>query len=246
MSIIAIYNLKGGVGKTSTIVNLAYLAAAEGYRSLLWDLDPQGSTTFYYRIKPKVKGGAKKMVQGKRDLDSAIRGTDFDNLDLLPSDFSYRKLDLALSATKQPVRHLRAMLKPLKKSYDHLFLDCPTSLSTLSESVFFAADVLLVPVIPTTLSLRTLDQIQRHVRKKAARPPRVLPFFCMVDRRKKLHKEICTAYANAKDGFLTTTIPFASAVERMGLERAPLPSYDRRSRATQAFKTLWKEVQEKL
>ena len=246
MSIIAIYNLKGGVGKTSTIVNLAYLAAQDGVRTLLWDLDPQGSTTFYYRIKPKVKGGVKKMVRGKGDLDPAIRGTDFDGLDLLPSDFSYRKLDLALSATKQPLRRLRAMLKPLKKSYDHLLLDCPTSLSTLSESVFFAADLLLIPVIPTTLSLRTLDQIQRHLKKKATKPPRLLPFFCMVDRRKKLHKEICAAYADEKDGFLTTTIPFASAVERMGLERAPLPSYDHRSRATKAFEALWEEVKGKM
>ena len=94
----------------------------------------------------------------------------------------WTKLDHALDTTKQPVRHLRMLLKPLKKSYDHLFLDCPTSLATLSESVFFAADLLLIPVIPTTLSLRTLDQIQRHLKKKAARPPRVLPFFCMVDR----------------------------------------------------------------
>lgn len=246
MSLIAIYNLKGGVGKTSTVVNLAYLAAREGCRTLLWDLDPQGSTTFYYRIKPKVKGGAKKIVQGKRDLDAAIRGTDFSNLDLLPSDFSYRHLDLTLDATKKPIRHLGRMIKPLKKAYDHLFLDCPTSLSTLSEGVFFAADALLIPVIPTTLSLRTLAQIQQHLKKQAPRPPRVLPFFCMVDRRKTLHKEICAAYADGKDGFLTTAVPFASAVERMGLERAPLPSYDRRSRAAKAFEALWEEVKETL
>jgi chromosome partitioning protein len=246
MSIIAIYNLKGGVGKTSTVVNLAYLAAREGCRTLLWDLDPQGSTTFYYRIKPKVKGGAKKMVQGKRDLDPAIRGTDFANLDLLPSDFSYRQFDLTLDATKKPIRRLGRMLKPLKKAYDHLFLDCPTSLSTLSESVFFAADVLLIPVIPTTLSLRTLDQIRQHLKKRAPKPPRVLPFLCMVDRRKALHKATCAAYADGKEGFLTTVIPFASAVERMGLERAPLPSYDHRSRATRAFEALWDEVKETL
>ena len=105
---------------------------------------------------------------------------------------------------------------------------------------------MLIPVIPTTLSLRTLDQIQRHLRKKAVKPPRVLPFFCMVDRRKTLHREICAAYTDGKDGFLTTTIPFASAVERMGLERAPLPSYDRRSRATKAYEALWEEVKGKI
>ena len=246
MNILAVYNLKGGVGKTSAAVNLAYLAAQDGYRTLLWDLDPQGAATFYCRVKPKVKGGAQKIVQSKRNLDPAIRGTDFDNLDLLPADFSYRKFDSTLDATKKPVRHLATLLKPLKKEYDLLVFDCADGLATLSESVFFASDLLLVPVIPTTLSLLTLDQVKKHLKKKAKRPPRMLPFFSMVDRRKRLHKEICATYADGKDGFLTTTIPFASVIERMGLERAPLPSYDHRSHATLAFKTLWDEVKGKM
>ena len=246
MSIIAVYNLKGGVGKTAAAVNLAYLAAQDGYRTLLWDLDPQGAATFYCRVKPKVKGGAQKIVQSKRNLDPAIRGTDFDNLDLLPADFSYRTFDSALDATKKPVQRLASLLKPLKKEYDYLILDCADGLATLTESVFFAADLLLIPVIPTTLSLLTFDQVKKHLKKKTRRPPKTLPFFSMVDRRKKLHKEICAAYADGKDGFLTTTVPFASAVERMGVERAPLPSYDRRSRATLAYKALWDEVKEKL
>ena len=143
MSIIAIYNLKGGVGKTATAVNLAYLAAQNGNNTLLWDLDPQGGATYYYQIKPKVKGGAQGIVQGNRDLFEAVRGTNFDRLDLLPADFSYRLLDQALDATKKPVRRLDKLLKPLTKAYDHLFLDCPDSLSTLTESVFFAADLML-------------------------------------------------------------------------------------------------------
>ena len=246
MSIIAVYNLKGGVGKTAAAVNLAYLAAQDGYRTLLWDLDPQGAATFYCRVKPKVKGGAQKIVQSKHNLDPAIRGTDFDNLDLLPADFSYRNFDSTLDATKKPVRRLATLLKPLKKEYDHLIFDCADGLATLTESVFFAADLLLILVIPTTLSLRTFDQVKKHLKKKTERPPRTLPFFNMVDRRKKLHKEICAAYADGKDGFLTTTVPFASAVERMGVERAPLPSYDRHSPATHAYKALWKEIKGKM
>ncbi len=246
MNTIAVYNLKGGVGKTSAAINLAYLSARDGHRTLLWDLDPQGAATFYCRIKPKVKGGAQKIVQHKRNLDPAIRGTDFDNLDLLPADFSYRTFDSTLDATKKPVRHLASLLKPLKKEYDHLIFDCPDGLATLSESVFFAADLLLIPVIPTTLSLLTFDQVKKHLKKKTKRPPLTLPFFSMVDRRKRLHKEICAEYANGKDGFLKTTVPFASAVERMGVERAPLPSYDRRSTATRAYQALWEEVKEKM
>ena len=246
MNILAVYNLKGGVGKTAAAVNLAYLSAQDGYRTLLWDLDPQGAATFYCRIKPKVKGGAQKIVQSKRNLDPAIRGTDFDNLDLLPADFSYRTFDSTLDATKKPIRHLATLIKPLKKEYDHLIFDCADGLATLTESVFFAADLLLIPVIPTTLSLLTYEQVKKHLKKKTKRPPRMLPFFSMVDRRKKLHKEICATYADGKDGFLTSTVPFASTVERMGLERAPLPSYDRRSRATLAYKALWEEVKGKM
>ena len=94
MKIFATYNIKGGVGKTATAVNLAYLAARDGYRVLLWDLDPQGAASFLFRVRPRVKGGGKALIQGTRPVDDAIKGTDFDDLDLLPADFTYRNLDL--------------------------------------------------------------------------------------------------------------------------------------------------------
>jgi cellulose biosynthesis protein BcsQ len=90
MRIYATYNIKGGVGKTTTAVNLAYLAAESGLRTVLWDLDPQGAASFMFRVKPKVKGGGRALISGKRPLDDAIKGTDFDNLDLIPADFTYR------------------------------------------------------------------------------------------------------------------------------------------------------------
>ena len=74
MKVVATYNIKGGVGKTSTAVNLAYLAARDGLRTLLWDLDPQGSATYLFRVKPKVKGGGKALVAGKRTLDDGDQG----------------------------------------------------------------------------------------------------------------------------------------------------------------------------
>ena len=79
MKIIAVYAIKGGVGKTATAVNLAYLSANSGLKTLLWDLDPQGASSFYFRIKPKVKGGSKDLIAGKRDLDGLIKGSDFEN-----------------------------------------------------------------------------------------------------------------------------------------------------------------------
>jgi len=100
MKIIACYNIKGGVGKTATAVNLAYLASHEGARTLIMDLDPQGAASFYFRVKPKIKGGLKTLMDGKQSLDELIKGTDYANLDLIPADFSFRNMDLFLEKTK--------------------------------------------------------------------------------------------------------------------------------------------------
>ena len=148
MKIVALYSIKGGVGKTSSAVNLAFIAASKGYRTLVWDLDPQGASSYYFRIKPKLKGGSKDLIAGKRELDGLIKGTDFENLDLLPSDFSFRNLDLILDTKKKPTQQLKKLLKPLVEEYDFIFLDCPPNISLLSEAVFEASDVLLSPIIP--------------------------------------------------------------------------------------------------
>jgi len=151
MKILATYNIKGGVGKTASAVNLAYLSARDGARTLIWDLDPQGAASYYFRIKPKVKGGSRGFLSGKRDLDEAVKGTDFDGLDLIPADFSYRNLDLDLADSKKPLKQLLKLLRPLGEFYDVMFLDCPPSISLVSENVFYASDALLMPMIPSTL-----------------------------------------------------------------------------------------------
>ena len=107
VKVLATYNIKGGVGKTSAAVNVAALAAADGLRTLLWDLDPQGAASFLFRVRPKVRGGGRKLVRGRSDVTDVLRGTDVEGLDLLPADFSYRHMDLALDATGKPTRRLR-------------------------------------------------------------------------------------------------------------------------------------------
>ncbi len=246
MKIFATYNIKGGVGKTAAAVNLSVLSARQGYRTLVWDLDPQGAATFYFRIKPKIKGGSKALLKGKRELDDLIKGTDYENLDLLPADFSYRNMDLVLEDSKKPTRRIQKLLKPLSEEYDHIFLDCPPSISLVSENVFEAADALLVPIIPTTLSLRTLLQLSDFLAQNAPRQVELLPFFSMVDKRKKLHRDVVDSLPKERRELLASAIPNASDVERMGIQREAVASFARMSAAAQAYEALWDEIKERM
>jgi len=239
---VALYNIKGGVGKTSAAVNLAWAAAEEGARVLLWDLDPQGAASYLLRVRPKVRGGGAKLVSGRSDATTLLKGSDHPRLDLLPADFSYRNMDLALDATKRPTQGLRRVLAPFAGDYDYIFLDCAPAISLASESVFGAADVLLVPLIPTPLSLRTYDQLRGFVADEVRKPrPQVLAFLSMVDGRKALHRDIAASLAD--DGaVLAGVIPAASDVERMGLARRSLAQFAPRGRAALAYDALWAEL----
>ncbi|HEY2312513.1 MAG TPA: ParA family protein [Streptosporangiaceae bacterium] len=245
MKILATYNIKGGVGKTSTAVNLSYLAAADGYRVLLWDLDPQGAASYLFRVRARVKGGGKALIEGSRSIDDAIKGTDFSGLDLLPADFTYRNLDLMLDAAKQPSRRLAGLLAPLKKEYDVVFLDCPPSISLLSESVLHAADLLLVPLIPTTLSVRTLDQLTEFVGGFNGQKPDILAFFSMIDRRKRLHTQIAADLPAQRSDFAGAVIPALSVIEQMSVHRAPVTAFAPRSQAARQYRDLWHEARDR-
>jgi cellulose biosynthesis protein BcsQ len=242
----ATYNIKGGVGKTSAAVNLAYLAARGGARTLLWDLDPQAASTFLFRVKPKVRGGAGKLVRLKSEVHGLIRGTDFERLDLLPADFSYRHMDLALDGFKKPTTRLARVLEPLADEYDYVFLDCPPSISLVSESVFEAADALLVPIIPATLSARTFAQLDGLV-EGGVGGLQVLAFFSMVEVRKSLHRQVM-ARVRAQHSFqmLGAAIPSADEVERMGEERNAVSEFAPGSRAAMAYEALWWDVRRRV
>jgi chromosome partitioning protein len=245
MKILATYNIKGGVGKTATAVNLSYLAAQDGYRVLLWDLDPQGAASFLFRIKPRVKGGGKALIRGQRSIDDAIKGTDFAGLDLLPADFTYRNLDLVLDAAKQPAKRLASLLAPLRSEYDLIVLDCPPSISLLSESVLHAVDLLLVPLIPTTLSVRTLDQLTEFVSGFNGHRPDIMAFFSMLDRRKRLHTQILQDLPTQRPDIATSAISALSLIEQMSVHRAPVTAFAPRTAAARQYRELWREARER-
>lgn len=242
MSILALYSNKGGVGKTAAAVNLAYLAAAQGWRTLICDLDPQSAATFYFRVKPKLPVSAKKYISGGKALHKSIKATDFERLDLLPAAFSLRHLDITISDMKRSRYRLQKMLLPFQKEYDLIVLDSPPTINLLAENIFVAADTVLVPVIPTTLSFRTYVQLLDFFKKKKYRRKKIWGFFSMVDRRKTIHRETQIQMRATEKNLLETAIPYLSAVEKMGVERQPIFGYAPRSSAARAYQSLWNEI----
>lgn len=244
MRVVAIAGAKGGVGKTAAAVNLAVLAAESGFRTLLWDLDPQGAATHCFRAKARVKGGASRLLGGKRDLHTYVRRTDVELLDLLPADPSFRVVDTVLSSRRWPDRVIRKLLRPLDPTYDVVILDCAPGLGVATESVLAAADLVLAPIIPAPLSLRSLDQLSDFVDSHRAGLP-VLAFLSMLDERKVLHRQV-VAQVRGDRRFALAAVPVSSAVERMGMEQVPAIVASPTNLAAVAYRRLWAEVEDRL
>lgn len=241
MKTIAVYNIKGGVGKTAAAVNISYYAAKEKVKTLVWDLDPQGAASYYFKVKPRVKGGTKKLIKAK-ELDSFIKETEIPNLDLIPADFSYRHMDLVLDDAKKSTRRIKTLLEQIRDDYDVVILDAPPNISLVSENIFNAADFMIIPVIPTTLSLRTYDQIIKYFSGEELKGVKILPFFSMADRRKKMHKTIMEEGENLLKNTLQNVIPYSSVVENMGIHQKPVGEYSPNSIAARAYHDLWGEI----
>ena len=242
MITIALYSMKGGVGKTAAAVNLAYLASAAGFRTLICDLDPQGASSYYFRIKASRGFNSSKFIKGGRNIDENIKGTDYPNLDLLPSKLSYRNLDLALDDMKKSKWRLRAVFQEVENEYDYLFLDCPPGISLVSENVFNAADYIFIPLIPTTLSVMTYEKLLDFFTKKEYESKKLYAFFSMVESKKSLHIEMMEKIGSGGENILRTRIPYRSDIERMGVYREPLPAYLPQSDSARVYRELWEEV----
>ena len=246
MIVLATYNLKGGVGKTAAAVNLSYLASLRGHKTLLWDLDPQGAASFYYRIEPTTATDPSTLLDRKRGLAAAVRGTNYPGLDIIPADFGYRNLDVALSEFRKPTTRLGKLLAPLAEDYDLAFADCAPHLSLASENVFDMADWLLVPVIPTPLAVRAYAQLREFCERGKLTSKKLLPFFSMVDGRRQLHRDLVTQFAKEHPEVLRSFIPYTSQVEKMGEQRAPVPTFAPTSPGARAFGALWGVICERI
>ncbi len=243
MKVIACYSNKGGVGKTATSVNLAYASAMKGRSTLLCDLDPQGASGFYFRVKPSKKLQNKAFFKDVKGFLDAIRASDFDNLDLLPANLTYRDFDIFLSRMKNSRSRLKKALKELDSDYDVVILDCPPNISLLSENVFKTADKIVVPVIPTTLSVRTFEQLNDFFKENEYQRKKIMPFFSMVQKSKKLHKETMITLRKNYKSLLKNYIPFSSEIEKMGVHRAPVVTFAGKDFAAKAYSKIWNEIE---
>ena len=240
MRTVAVYSTKGGVGKTTTAVNLAWEASRD-YRVLLWDLDPQGAATYLLEVKAKVRGGVDALIRGKSEMSHAIRATSYKNLDVLPADESYKDLELVFDAAKRPTQRIAKVLETVADEYDVVILDCPPGASLVADNALHAANLVVVPLVPSPLSLRSLDQVNRIV-AASARPAQVLAFLSMVDRRKLSHRTAAEALPRDYREVLDLVVPSTVVIERMWAERAPVGVYASSTEAARAYAQLWAHV----
>jgi len=246
MTILALYSNKGGVGKTASTVNLSYMAARSGYKTLVCDLDPQSSTTYYFRVKPKLENSPKKFAKGDKSVEASIKGTDYENLDLLPADFTHRNLDVAFDKLKHSKERLQKILEPLQQEYDIIFIDCPPTINLIAENIFNAANRLLVPLIPSTLPARAYKQLLTFLEETGYNLNQVYVFFSMIDRQNKTHRETGREVFNVYDRVLRSPIPYLPQIEQMGVYREPVAAYAPGSSAAQAYQNLWAEIQQQI
>ena len=263
MKALALFSIKGGVGKTAAAVNLAHLAARGGARTLLWDLDPQGAASFHLRIRPKLGGGVRRLVKRKNRLAEAVKASDFAGLDMIPADPSLCRLAFELNDLGDPLARVGRLLRPLRDDYDLIFMDCAPGLSLVSDAIVRASDLVLVPIIPTPLSLRACAQLLDHAGTKAhqgakardaakvrqgaeAHEAAIMPFFSMADRRRRLHRDLMIEFADRSPECSRIFIPYATEVEQMGHRRLPLAAFAPSSAPARAFEQLWDHVARRL
>ena len=248
---IAIVNQKGGVGKTTSAVNLAACVGAHGYRVLLCDIDPQGNATSGLGVnKRDVQKSTYDMLIGEASAEEIRLSTGFAGLDLLPANINLAGAELEISMLDNRETRLRRALAPLKADYDFIFLDCPPSLGLITLNALCAVDTVLVPIQCEYYALEGLSQLMGTIRQIKRRYNPLLELegvlLTMYDGRLNLTQQVVSEVKR----FFPQKV-YASVIPRnVRLSEAPSYGqpvwyYDKSSRGAQAYDALAKEFLKK-
>ena len=252
MKVISITNQKGGVGKTTSSINIAFYLSKMGFRTLLVDFDPQGNATSGLGIdKNSLSGTMSEVILGQRFLKDVIISTEWENLFVAPATPVLANTEVEITKLQGRFSRLKAALASVNESFDFVIIDSPPSLSLLTVNGFIASDYLLVPVQAEFYAMEGLGQLLESMKlvKKGANPRLellgVLP--TMVDSRTTLSGQV---YEEIKRFFpgkvFKNPIPRNIRLAEAPSHGVPVGVYDRFSKGARAYKAVAKEVVERV